>query len=487
MVTFNEVPATIRVPGIYVEVGASTDQAVTGDQPYRIGIIGQMLPGGTAIENEPIRITRAADALVLFGAGSMLAQAAAAALANVSFVDLWAIPMVDPDGGSAATGSIAVSAVDARAGTIAVYAVGERIPVAISAGLTAAEIAERIAEGINGSPTAGVTATADAGTVTVTAVHLGTIGNELGLALASGEGETLPTGVTATVTAMSGGAGEPDITSALAALGDAHYNIVVAPYQEPAILTEVVTEMEDRASATRQLGGVAFTASTGNLAALTTLGLTQNSERMVIVGASGSPSAPWQWASAVAGHVANDAPGDPARPYTGVGLQGVRSGASNNRLIATERNILLMNGIATVGASNTGAPQVERLITTYRTNDLGGIDLTFLDLTSILTLERLRFDLRATLTAKFGRFKVGDDGEAFAPGTDVITPNGMRAEVIALYAGWVEQGWVEGSDDFAASLIVERDPNDPTRINISTQPNVANALRVVGALVSLVL
>jgi phage tail sheath gpL-like len=125
---------------------------------------------------------------------------------------------------------------------------------------------------------------------------------------------------------------------------------------------------------------------------------------------------------------------------------------------------------------------VERLITSYRENDLGG---AFLDVTSILTLERLRFDLRATLTAKFGRFKIGDDGQAYAPGTDVITPNGMRAEIIALYAGWVEQGWCEGSDDFAASLIVERDPNDPTRMNISTQPNIANALRVVGALVSL--
>ena len=485
MVTFNEVPATIRVPGVYVEVGASTDQAVTGDQPYRVGILGQMLETGTAIANEPIRVTRAADALVLFGAGSMLAQAAAASLANVSFVDLWVIPMADPASGAQAEGAIAFTAADARAGTIAVYAVGERIPVAIGAGLTAVQIASLVADGINGSAIAGVTAAADAGTVTVTALHKGTVGNELGLALASAEGEILPTGVTAVVTAMSGGAGEPDVTSALAALGDAHYNIVVAPYQEPAILAEVVAEMDDRGSATRQLGGVAFTASTGNLASLTTLGLTQNSERLVIVGASGSPSAPWQWASAAAAIVAGAAPADPARPYTSVTIRGVRAGASNSRLIATERNILLQNGIASVATSTTGVPSVERLITSYRENDLGGADLTFLDVTSILTLERLRFDLRATLTAKFGRFKIGDDGQAYAPGTDVITPNGMRAEIIALYAGWVEQGWCEGSDDFAASLIVERDPNDPTRMNISTQPNIANALRVVGALVSL--
>ncbi|MEM8712537.1 MAG: phage tail protein, partial [Planctomycetota bacterium] len=74
-----------------------------------------------------------------------------------------------------------------------------------------------------------------------------------------------------------------------------------------------------------------------------------------------------------------------------------------------------------------------------------------------------------------------------APGRFAITTEDVRAEVIALYRGWAEEGWVEDVEGFAAALIVERDPNDPTRINISTQPNVANALRVIGALVSLVL
>ncbi|MEM8712045.1 MAG: phage tail sheath subtilisin-like domain-containing protein, partial [Planctomycetota bacterium] len=432
MVTFNEVPASIRVPGVYVETGASTDQVVGGDQPYRMVILGQRLAGGIAAANVPIRVLRAADGLSLFGQGSMLAQATAAALANVSFVDLWVIPMDDPSGGTAATGSMVFTSDDNAAGTLPVYVLGERLPVALTAGMTAAEIATAVAAAINGDVTLPVTAATASGTVTVTAKHLGTIGNEIGLGVALGEGEVSPSGVGITLNAMSSGAGEPDLDAALAAMGDAHYNVVVAPYQEPALLTAVAAEMDARSSATRQLGGVAFTASTGNFATLTTLGLTQNSERLVIVGASGSPSAPWEWASATAALVARDAPENPARAYTGVAIRGVRAGASSSRLIATERQILLQSGIATVQTGNTGVSSAERLITSYRENALGSTDLTFLDVTSVLTLERLRFDLRTVLQTKFGRATIVDVGTPVAPGRFAITVEDVRAEVIAL-------------------------------------------------------
>lgn len=485
MVTFSEVPAAIRVPGVYVEVGANAANASLAQQRYRLGLIGQKLSSGTAAANEPVRVTRAEDARVLFGSGSMLAEMSAAALANGRFIEVFAIPMADPTG-EAAEGSLNITASGTRAGDIALYVGGVRVPVAVATGDTAAQIATKIAARINARADLSVTATANAASVVVTAKHDGIIGNSIDLRVSALEGEILPTGVAVSVTAMADGAGVPDLASALTALGDTHYNVVAAPYTDSASLTTIVAEMEDRSVATRQLGGVAITASTADLAALETLGASRNSERLVIVGAPKAPSPAWVWAAAVAGIVARDAQEDPARPFSTAELRGVLPARSADRPNDLERDALLNTGIATTVVNGGGTPAIERLITTYQTNDLGADDPTFLDLGAVLTLELIRFEMRQ-LGSKFARFKVADDGQAFAPGQEVLTPAGLRGEIVALYAGWVERGLCENSPEFAEALIVERDAQDRGRLNVAMNPDIVNALRVLGVRVSLTL
>jgi phage tail sheath gpL-like len=485
-ITFDQFPANLRVPGVFVEVGGASTP-VTGTQPYRLGLIGQLLSTGTVEANTPTRVTRAADAQVLFGAGSMLAAMAAAALANGRFVEVYAIGMDDPDTGAAqAAGALDVSVTTARAGTIPVYIGGVRVPVAVTAGSTADTIAANIASRINARTDLPVTASATGASCALTAKHAGAVGNRIPVAVAALDGELLPTGVTVDVTAMAAGSGTPDIAAALTAMGDDHYNVVALGYEDAPAVTATITEMESRADATRQLGGVAVTASTGNLAAVKAITASLNSERMVVVGAVSSPSSPWDWAAAVGALIAKDAQEDPAKPFTTADLSGLMVAGSAARPTDVERNDLLHNGVATVVRGGSGAPAIERLITTYQTNDLGAEDITFLDVQAVLILERLRFEMRG-LGSKFARFKVADDGTAFGVGQEVLTPNALKGEIVALYAGWVEQGWVESSDEFAASLIVERDAGDPTRLNVSMNPDIVNALRILGVRISLTL
>jgi len=71
-ISFNQIPANIRVPGVYSEVDNS--QAVSGPQliQYKRLIFGQKLGSGSAPANTLVRATSTAEARDLFGIGSML-------------------------------------------------------------------------------------------------------------------------------------------------------------------------------------------------------------------------------------------------------------------------------------------------------------------------------------------------------------------------------------------------------------------------------
>lgn len=485
MTTFTQVPPNIRVPGIYVEVGANGANALLAGQPYRLGVVGQLLSTGTIGADTPTRVTRAEDAQVLFGAGSMLAMMCTAALASARFVELFAIGMADPIG-DAAAGGFDFTTTSVRAGELGLYVAGHRISVAVGAGAQDADIATAAAARINALASLPVTASATGSYCALTSKHVGAVGNRVSLEFAAREGELVPTGLVVAVTAMTGGSGTPTIATALAAMGDEQYNVLAFGYEDEPTVSAVTAEMDARADATRQLGGVAITASSGDLAAVKAVAAGQNSERMIVVGAVASPSAPWEWASSVAARVAQDAQEDPARPFTTAPLPGLLTGKVTARPNDLELNDLLYNGVATVVTNASGVAAIQRLITTYQQNDLGADDPSFLDAQSVLILERVRFELRQ-LGSKFARFKTADDGQAFAPGQEVLTPNGLKAEIVALYASWVERGMTENAADFASTLIVSRDANDPTRLNVEMSPDIVNALRVIAVRVSLTL
>ena len=67
-------------------------------------------------------------------------------------------------------------------------------------------------------------------------------------------------------------------------------------------------------------------------------------------------------------------------------------------------------------------------------------------------------------------------GEAQLQGT-------LKAELVAAYSELMSVGIVENIEAFKAFLIVERDPNDPNRINVLLPPDLVNQLRIFAMLV----
>ena len=89
---------------------------------------------------------------------------------------------------------------------------------------------------------------------------------------------------------------------------------------------------------------------------------------------------------------------------------------------------------------------------------------------------------RQAITSKFPRCKLADDGTRFGAGQAIVTPNIIKAELVAQYRIDEFNGLVENGAAFKANLIVERDPNDPNRVNVLYPPDLINQLRVFAVL-----
>ena len=63
-----------------------------------------------------------------------------------------------------------------------------------------------------------------------------------------------------------------------------------------------------------------------------------------------------------------------------------------------------------------------------------------------------------------------------------MTPNVIKAELIAQYGVMEAAGLVENSAAFKANLIVERDADDANRVNVLFPPDLVNQLRVFALL-----
>ena len=146
-----------------------------------------------------------------------------------------------------------------------------------------------------------------------------------------------------------------------------------------------------------------------------------------------------------------------------------------------DRQALLNFGIATSYVAG-GQLCVERAITTYQLNQFNAPDASYLDSETLHTSAYVLRTLKSVITTKYPRHKLADDGTRFAAGQAIVTPSVIRGELCAVYGQLEYQGIVENLDTFKKYLIVERDANDPNRLNVLFPPDYVNQLRTFALL-----
>ncbi len=470
---------TLRKPGVYSEIDNS--KAVRGPQPvtYRRLLIGQKLAAGLAAADALIRITSAAQADTQFGKGSMLSGMVRAAFAIDSYTELQVLPVADSGAGVAATATLAFTGPATASGTIDLMIAGRRVSVGVISGDTATAIATEVVAAVTSADDMPVTASATTGTVTLTSRHKGEAGNTLNARVNYYTGQVLPAGVAVTISAFTGGSGNPDLGAALAALGDEWFQVWGLAYSDGATLATVKTELNSRFAWDREIEAHAFTAARGSQGSLGALGDSHNNPHLVIMMANDEPMPAYEKAAETMAIAALYASIDPARPVQNLQYAWCLAPAAADKLTNQERNLLLFDGIATSKVNNDGTMVVERLITTYKTNTAGGADISYLDSETLFTLMYIRHDWRDYILRKYPRHKLANDGTRYGAGQPVVTPVVMKAEAISKFREWERLGLVENMADFKANLIAERNESDPNRVDLLLPPDLVNQLRIV--------
>jgi phage tail sheath gpL-like len=459
-INFTYYPESNRVPGVYVEMDPS--QANTAQTLQRTLLLGQITAGGSATPEEPLEVQSLVQVQLACGRGSILAQMAQNYLLGDNFGDLWILPFADNAAGMAAAGEIDFAGVCTSPGTLNVYIGGVRVQAGVNLNDDAATVAASVAAAITANLDLAVTGahTAASSSVQVTAKNKGEAGNDIDLRLnylGQLGGEFMPGGITATITAMTGGSANPDITLGLANLSDQTYDFIVSPYTDTANLNAMevfLSDYQGRWSWEQMLYGGAFSAYRGTLGELTAFGTARNDQHMAVMGFDDSPDPAWVWAAQIGGYCAASLRVDPGLPLQYIGTQ-LKAPPVQSRLSIGERNTLLYDGISTFRVNDAGAVIIERMRTTYQTNAAGADDDSYLDVETMYGLMFVARDLANYLLSRYARKKLVQNGTPVLPGSNCVTPAMIQASVVAEYRVLEANGYVQNSAIFAANIITE--------------------------------
>lgn len=480
-VTFQDVPATNRVPFVFVEIDPSLAAVGVGAQEYRCLVVGQRLAAGNVAQNTLFPATDADQVGRAFGFGSIVHAMAAAFFRANRGVETQFVGIDDAGGSTAATYTLTVTGTATENGSIFLYVAGRRIVVPVISGDAQNTVAASIAAAIAASELADelpVTAGAATNVVTLTARNKGTQGNKIDVRLNYNVGEETAAGVAVAIAAGVSGATDPSVASAIAAMSDLQFHVIAVGLNDATTVDAWNTELATRFGPVSQKDGHAFFAKSDTLSNLVTFGDARNGAHTSVVGVEGFLSPPWEIAASVAGMAAKSAQADPARPQTTLALPGIIGANPGDRFTFTERDQLLHHGIATLVVDEVGTVRIERLVTTNQTNESGAASVAFLDYTTLATLSFLRWDFRTRFSSTYPRSKLADDGNDFQTGQPIVTPAIARAFAIGAFRRWQALGLVEGFEQFEADLIVERNATDRNRLDILLPPDVVNQLLV---------
>jgi phage tail sheath gpL-like len=490
-ISFANIPSNIKVPLYWVEVDPS--MAGLPQINLRCLLIGVMTSTGTAQPDIAIPIGSQAQADAAFGEGSELSRMFKSYYANNFANEVWGLPLAEPPSAAAATGTIDVTAAPTQAGTIHLYVAGDYVPVNVLTTDDVTTIGTNIADAINADTDIPVTANATGGSVALTSVFKSVNSNEISVCMnyyGSTGGQQTPIGLDITLPAnglLSGGTGIPTWTTAISNLGEEPFEYAVMPYSDSNSLFEWDQEYGftdiGRWGWARELFGHVISAKRGTYSGLLTFGDTQNSGVESIMGfETASPSAAYEWAAAYGAKTQRAFTNDPARPLQSLSLNQIKAAPIDQRFDFEELNSLALNGIAIQKIGSDGQPMIAREQTTYQLNLYGQPDDAYELMTTLSTLAALLRNQKAAITSKFPRHKLADDGTKFGPGQAIVTPGIIKAELINQYQIDMYNGLVEDLTNFKNYLQVERDSNDPNRVNVLYPPDLINQLRIFAVL-----
>ena len=466
-ISFDTIPGSIRVPGQYIEF--NTRNAVQGlpQNPQSVLLLAPMLASGTHEPLTPVQLFSDAQAGDLFGRGSWAQLMVRQAFKNNSYLDLTVIGLPDHSAGVAATGSLKIDGTAQTAASISLTIGGVAVAVAVSANQSAAEAAEKLAAAVNAAALP-VSATAEQGSLKLTARSKGAIGNEISLACDMGA-----SGLAGSITAMTNGAQNADIAAALDKVAGKHYHIIVSPFSDAANAKALSQHITQVSNAIEQRGCIGVMGLRGTMPQGASLTAQLNDGRITCAWYKGADEACGIIAAGYAAVLAFEE--DPARPLNTLEIKGLNITPDAQWPLFNECNNALYNGLTPLTVV-AGKVQIMRAVSTYTKSAANVDDPALLDITTIRTLDYTRRAIKERIALRFPRDKLSDR----------LLPK-VKSEILDVLLKLEQAEIIENAETNKGKLVVSRSLQDANRVNAAIPADVVNGLHVFAGRIDLIL
>ncbi len=479
-ISLSEIPYNLEVPGVYYQVTPNYSDAGLLPFPAKALLIGAFTGTATMDGNVPYPVFSESQAQNLAGAGSPLAQMAAAFIKANPWtpVDIIGIP-VSSYGHSA--GQISISGTATATGTLALYIMGVRVATPVSQGDSASTVAGNIGTALQALTLQPGAIPFSSGSlpfayyVTNAALYLapnalGVLGNGLDIRLNAGPGEQTPAGLSVTITPFAGATEPYDITAALDAVANSWYTDIVCGFNDSANVAAFEAALAARYVANEKLDARGYRCVTGTPGTVQAAQAGLNSPFCTTLAMNNPMQPSWVIAASFAGACSYQLAQDPSRQLRGVPLPGIIAPAVADRYSLTDRQILLASGLSTTTVAVDGSVQLERVVTENTTDANGVPTEAWHDIMVPATLSRIRYDWIAYVSLIYPRNKLAPDGSMAAEyDPTVVTPKRMRGTWAARCRVYAENGWIVNVAQTVQASTFVIDANNPNRMNARQQ------------------
>ncbi len=434
--------------------------------PRRLLLVGHKIAAGTAVLNSITTVSTEADAITLFGEGSLAMGMWRAAKANADLglpIDVICIA----EGGAAvkATSIVAIGGAASVAGELMLYVGGQRVSVGVLTTDTPTTIAAKLAAAINAAPKLPVTAVAAIGNCTLTARWGGPTGNDISLVTTFYADDKLPTGVTVAVPVMAGGAVLPDVTPVITAMLGYRATEIVCPFTDSTNLGLLEAELATRWLANNMQDGMVINALRGTEAAATTFLNTRNSPHVHTIATTGDLTSPWETAAMAGADIESGAGIDPAQPQTGMLLVGYIGPRQGQHFTIDQINNLLNAGASPLQIAQDSTGRLLRMVTNYTQTAGGAPDRSMAELPWLKTMSYYRWFRVTEFQTKYTGFKIAQYITDPIPGQKIMTKELGQEIMLGLYKLFMDAGLTQNMPYYQQTLIVEIDaPNGKLKI-----------------------
>jgi phage tail sheath gpL-like len=399
--------------------------------------------------NKPTEIGTETEAYDFAGAGSVLMQMYKAAkkawkYAQITMLRHGAVT------GSAATWESTLSGTATAAGIVSVIINGQKISVGVAKTDTAAAVATALADEVNNTPDAPVTAEAATAKVTLTAkckgAYVSAAAGGLNVSVTSEA-----TGITAGAVSATAGVGTVDLTTALAAAFPERFHIIVSPVNDETNLGYLKTHLEAAAAPLEQRGQRAICAMvSASATAAKTEALKHNYERLHIAAVKTKIDATvWEIAAGLGAIFASNS--KPNVPMNGVAIPGLATPAVEDKWSGEEQDLLLYGGVIPLVEEDSQLCIV-RAVTT-KSNNSGSRFTKLIDTGVIASLDYFRDSILAMHRAKYKNKVI-----------HALLPDALNEDNKAIAYALEAEAILRYIDDYADQFITQESPNEPGRM-----------------------